>query len=31
MTLLAPSLQAYFTDHAHTHKGLSANTIASYC
>lgn len=30
MTLLAPSLQAYFTDHAHTHKGLSANTIASY-
>ena len=30
MTLLAPSLQAYFTDHAHKHKGLSANTIASY-
>ncbi|MDQ3528164.1 MAG: site-specific integrase [Actinomycetota bacterium] len=30
MTLLGPSLQFYFTDHAHTQKGLSPNTIASY-
>lgn len=30
MTLLAPSLQCYFTDHAHTRKGLSSNTIAAY-
>lgn len=30
MTLLAPSLQSYFTDHAHARKGLSPNTIASY-
>lgn len=30
MTLLAPSLQSYFTDHAHARKNLSANTIASY-
>ena len=30
MTLLAPSLQCYFTDHAHTRKGLSPNTIAAY-
>jgi integrase/recombinase XerD len=30
MTLLAPSLQSYFTDHAHARKGLSPNTIAAY-
>lgn len=30
MTLLGPSLQSYFTDHAHAQKGLSPNTIASY-
>lgn len=30
MTLLASSLQSYFTDHAHARKGLSPNTIASY-
>lgn len=30
MTRLAPSLQSYFTDHAHARKGLSPNTIAAY-
>jgi len=30
MTLLAPSLQFYFTNHAHARKGLSPNTIAAY-
>ena len=30
MTLLAPSLQSYFTGHAHARKGLSSNTIAAY-
>jgi integrase/recombinase XerD len=30
MTLLAPSLQAYFTIHAHAHRDLSPNTIAAY-
>ncbi|USQ76098.1 tyrosine-type recombinase/integrase [Ornithinimicrobium cryptoxanthini] len=30
MTLLGPSLQSYFTDHAHAQKGLSPNTVASY-
>lgn len=30
MTLLAPSLQSYFTDYAHARKGLSPNTIAAY-
>lgn len=30
MTLLAPSLQSYFTDHAQARKDLSPNTIASY-
>lgn len=30
MTLLAPCLQSYFTDHAPARKGLSPNTIASY-
>ena len=30
MTLLGPSLQSYFTDHAHAQKRLSPNTIASY-
>jgi site-specific recombinase XerD len=30
MTLLAPSLQAYFTTYAHDQRDLSPNTIASY-
>jgi integrase/recombinase XerD len=30
MTLLAPSLQAYFTNHAHAQRDLSPNTIAAY-
>jgi site-specific recombinase XerD len=30
MTLLGPSLQSHFTDHAHAQKGLSPNTVASY-
>lgn len=30
MTLLAPSLQSYFTDHVHTQRDLSPNTIAAY-
>jgi len=30
MTLLAPSLQSYFTDYAHAQRDLSPNTIATY-
>ena len=30
MTPLAPSLQSYFTDHAHAQRDLSPNTIAAY-
>lgn len=30
MTLLAPSLQSYFTDYAHSQRDLSPNTIATY-
>ena len=30
MTLLAPSLQSYFTDYACTQRDLSPNTIAAY-
>lgn len=30
MTLLAPSLQSYFTDHAYAQRDLSPNTIGAY-
>jgi integrase/recombinase XerD len=30
MTLLAPSLQSYFTDYAHAQRNLSPHTIAAY-